>query len=573
MNIGLIYCKDYMKKYLVNRSASITALVCGMTVFPIWAHAQFQIESFNTNGQLSWVDTNGSGAHHSIQWASSVDGPWHNWSESMANFTGLGSNGTTTVPMFYRMVNPDPTYQTNATYSYVQSLPSFNPLTPLESNEMRVTFMGSMIPLPVRRAQAEVSTFVEVGWVSNANDRVYHGQALDQAVFDCGAGVSANYAAAVVGMRRLNKIFITHLHADHMSDLTHIYCFGPSSDRKTPLYVFGPGPSGVENPTTSGQFYDDGTSNYCAMLRAACRWHTESFSFQPTRYLNYQSPTKESWGLPVEPLPVGDDQPDDAYAMIPIQMDWTEVGGVAYNNQTTGLKITHYPVIHTRRGSVGYKLEWTPPGATNPLSLTISGDTKPETNSVNQACNGTNGVDLFIHEMVVPAEVWAYKNMGLDAAPTVGDPLYPSFTNTVAQLTTVQNSSHTPQGAFGYLLSQIKPAPRLAVPIHFPVADDTVQSALKSVQAHCPNIVMGKDIVWAFDLMVLRVFPDKIIQCRASVSDFAFNPPVQISTNGFYAPKYHNTDGSGDAYGQIDRSSEIRNTNDDGSVNFSVDGY
>jgi hypothetical protein len=25
-----------------------------------------------------------------------------------------------------------------------------------------------------------------------------------------------------------------------MSDLTHIYCFGPCQDRKSPLYVFGP---------------------------------------------------------------------------------------------------------------------------------------------------------------------------------------------------------------------------------------------------------------------------------------------------------------------------------------------
>jgi hypothetical protein len=113
------------------------------------------------------------------------------------------------VPMFYRMVTPDPTYQASASYSYYQNLEAFNPLTPLETNEMRVTFMGSMIPLPVRRAQAEMSIFVEVGWKADPTDVVYQGRAVDQFVFDCGAGVSANYAAAVVGFRRMDKVFIT----------------------------------------------------------------------------------------------------------------------------------------------------------------------------------------------------------------------------------------------------------------------------------------------------------------------------------------------------------------------------
>ncbi len=49
-----------------------------------------------------------------------------------------------------------------------------------------------------------------------------------------------------------------------------------------------------------------------------------------------------------------------------IKLNWTNIGGVAYHNQDTGVKVTHYPVIHARRGSMGYKLEWTPPGATNP---------------------------------------------------------------------------------------------------------------------------------------------------------------------------------------------------------------
>ncbi len=51
---------------------------------------------------------------------------------------------------------------------------------------------------------------------------------------------------------------------------------------------------------------------------------------------------------------------------------------------------------------------------------------------------------------------------------------------------------------------------------HFPVADDTVGSAFDSVKAHCPDIEMGRDIVWSFNRMVLRVFPDRIEQVRVN---------------------------------------------------------
>jgi ribonuclease Z len=558
----------FARSYPAFVALAIAAVLC-----PPLARGQLKIDSFGANGQLNWSDPGGTGTHYAVQWAPSVQGPWQNWQDAVANLTGLGPTGTAAVPMFYRMVTPDPTYRSNAYYTYFERLEGFNPITPLETNEMRITFMGSMIPLPVRRAQAEMSVFVEMGWKPDPSDSYYHGRALDQCIFDCGTAASANYAAAVVGFRRMDKVFINHLHADHMNDLTHIYCFGPSGDRKSPLYVFGQGPSGVESPTNSTIYYDDGVSNYCAHLREACRWHTESFSFQPTRYTNYVIPTKESWGLPVDPVPVSNDTPDDGYAMVPITLNWSNVG-VAYSNQATGVKVTHYPVIHARKGSMGYKLEWTPPGATNPLTMMYSSDTKPETNSVNLANNGGRGVDVFIHEMVVPPDVWAYKQMGLNAPPSTNNPaLYASYQATVAQLTAVQNSSHTPQGAYGYLLSQISPPPRLAVATHFPTADDTVASAFNSVQAHCTNIVFGSNIVWSFDLMVLRVFPDRIEQRRAVVSDYAWNPPVQLPTNGMYAPKYNDGKGNGNPYAQIDLSTQIPATNSNGTVNYRTDGY
>ena len=538
------------------------------------AFGQTEITAFDGNGQISWDDPGGTGTHYAVQWSASGLSNWMSWQDAEATLAGLGATGTAAVPMFYRVVAQDPTYEPTETYTYYyKNLPLFDPLTPLSNDEMRITFMGSMIPLPVRKAQAEMSVFVEVGWSNDPSDRVYGGRAVDQFIFDMGAGVSANFAAAKVGYRRMDKVFINHLHGDHMSDLVHTYCFGPSADRKSPLFVWGSGPTGLESPAGSETYYDDGTSNFCAHLREALRWHSESFSFQNTAYSNYVPPTRESWGLPHDPVPVGNDATNDAYALVPIELDWTKVGGLAYSNAATGVKITHFPVIHARRGSMGYKVDWQTPDGTN-LSMIYTSDTKPETNCIEQAKNGGRGVDVFIHEMVVPPEVWAYKNMGLDGPIEEGQPGYSNFVATVEGLTTVQNSSHTPQGAFGYILSQLisnNVQPKLTVATHFPVADDTVGSAFDSVKAHCPGVEMGKDIVWSFDLMVLRVFPDRVVQCRADVSDYAFTPPVQMPV-GLIPPKYNDGAGHGDPYYQIDTNAAIPAVAG-GVTNYRTDGY
>jgi len=44
--------------------------------------------------------------------------------------------------------------------------------------------------------------------------------------------------------------------------------------------------------------------------------------------------------------------------VVPVELQYDLKGGTAYNNQETGLRITHFPVIHTRVGAIGYKLEW-----------------------------------------------------------------------------------------------------------------------------------------------------------------------------------------------------------------------
>ena len=481
--------------------------------------------------------------------------------------------------------------QESQQYSYFDQLDPFYPfrdppatadplnstIPPLGKDEMRIIFMGSSIPNNLRKAQQMMSVFVEVGW-DDATQKP-----LDHFIFDCGSGVCTNYNSMNVAFDRMDKVFLNHLHGDHMSDLTHIYCFGPSAGRYTPLYVWGPGPSGQESPPGSEKYYpNDGTKGFCEHLREACRWHSESFSFQQTSYTPDEPDNRtlvEKWGLPYEPSPVSDDPPNDGYAMVPIELDW-ENGGVAYDNKDTGVKITYFKVIHARRGSIGYKLEWTPPGipGAKTLSMIYSSDTKPEELCIEQAKNEGKGVDVFIHEMIVPAQVWAMKFKHLSELPNPDSFL-------VQQLTMVQNSSHTPQGAFGYLLSQIEPRPRLTVATHFPVADDTVECAMNSVMEHC-KVVQGRDpkpkedaarITWSFDCMVITVSKDRILEQRGIVSDFEYSatalaiPPVPGVMN---PAKYSDADGNGDPYAQLDRSTEIEPCDcDTGECRYREDGY
>lgn len=462
-------------------------------------------------------------------------------------------------------------------------------IRPLGEDQMRVSFLGTAVP-PRTLAQRMMSIFVEVGW-----DPVRQ-MPLDQFVFDCGSGVVANYGALNIGFGRMNKIFLTHLHGDHMSDLIHIYCFGPSADRKSPLFVWGPGPSGIRNPAYPDQspheYFDDGTNAFCWHLREACRWHSESFSFQTTSYPDYQheKPTQESWGLPWEPRPVSDDADDDAYAIIPMELTlerYHQGDTLAYHNRATGVKITYFPVIHARVGSIGYKLEWTVPSTGEVRTLIYTGDTKPESVSRDEAINGGRGVDIFIHEMALPPQVWATKSAH---APV----LLPADSSGVAQLARVEDSSHSPQGAFGYLLSTISPRPRLTVATHFPSADDTVACALNSIQAHCP-VYQGNlrppgiapeaaRVTWSFDRMVITVAQDWIAEQRAVVEEFGFSATTQLppgtsyAGEGFNPPKYACRDSAtgelvGDPYAQIDQSTAIAPCDPDSQCRYSPDGY
>ena len=206
--------------------------------------------------------------------------------------------------------------------------------------------------------------------------------------------------------------------------------------------------------------------------------------------------------------------------------------------------------------------------------MIYTSDTKPEYNSVNQAINGGKGVDVFIHEMIVPAQVWTMKNTHMDHLPELTDP-------GVVYLQMVQNSSHSQQGAFGHLLSLIEPKPRLTVATHFPAADDTIACAMKSVQEHFPNVrvYQGNDalssdvrITWSSDLMVIKVTKEKIVELRGEISDYEFCATLNLPDETPNPAKY-SKNGTGDPEAQIDPTEQIPSCQSKQKCNYREDGY
>jgi ribonuclease Z len=217
----------------------------------------------------------------------------------------------------------------------------------LEDGEMRVTVLGSGNPW-VTKAQASASILVEVG-----------NPERDLIVFDLGSGSLANFAGLGLPVNKLDKVFITHLHADHTADL--ITLFG--SYRKTGRVDRGVsvwGPSGSEPRL--------GTRHFAEAILEACAWDTESYRSMAAA---------ESEEMPV------------------VEFDYRETQ-VVY--EANGVTITAFPVIHAIDGAVGYRLDYAG------LTFVHSGDTRPGWPLV-RACEG--GVDLLIHECFPPPATMA----------------------------------------------------------------------------------------------------------------------------------------------------------------------
>jgi ribonuclease Z len=216
----------------------------------------------------------------------------------------------------------------------------------IEDGELRVTVLGSGNPWPTR-AQASGSVMVEIG-----------NPQRDLLVFDLGTGALANYASLKLPVNTLDKLFITHLHADHMSDLLTLSgSFAKVGRADGPVHVWGPG---GEEPRL-------GTKHFCEAIEEALTWDTTA-------------------GIgPINP---------ESMKIVAHESDFSKTQ-VVY--EANGVKVTSFPVVHCISGAVGYRLDFAG------LSFGFSGDARPCWPLVN-ACKG---VDVLIHECFPPAAALA----------------------------------------------------------------------------------------------------------------------------------------------------------------------
>jgi len=234
------------------------------------------------------------------------------------------------------------------------------PGEPVPEDEMRITVMGTGWGY-IRPGQADQSFYVELG----------NG---DTFMFDLGAGSEANYMRMHVPYSKMTNLFISHLHMDHIGSLPHVYSFGPSGDRFTPMNIYGP----------SGNTPELGTKHMVEGMKQFTNWNKVSF---------------------MTSIPE-----NDGYEINVHEFDYKLNPGVAY--EKNGVVIQHFPAAHSMDGAVNYRLEW------NGLCAVFPSDTNPTTWDVE---NGQD-CDIIFHEVGPNPEVYSNKmNMPLKTAQMIVD--------------------------------------------------------------------------------------------------------------------------------------------------------
>ncbi len=218
-------------------------------------------------------------------------------------------------------------------------------------DEMFVVALGTGMPTPITRAQKSSAWYVELG-----NGDIF--------LFDCGSGSAENLFALRPEFHRVDKVFASHLHSDHVGDVPALWIGGWLSGRYTPLHIYGP----------SGSEPELGTAAFVDGLQKAYAWDVRGRA-----------------GI----------LPDAGGRLVAHEFDFKQVNGVVY--EKNGVKVTSFPAVHVLDGSVSYRLEW------NGLSFVFGGDSAPNKWFVEHA----KGADFAIHECFYTPEGLA-KTLGWD---------------------------------------------------------------------------------------------------------------------------------------------------------------
>lgn len=218
----------------------------------------------------------------------------------------------------------------------------------LARKEIRITACGTGLPA-ARHGQAGTCFLVEFG----------NGEKL---LFDIGSGSMENIAAYMIPYEFLDKLFLTHLHTDHMGDLDSLWAGGWTAGRPGGLKIWGP--SGL-HPELGTKAAMDAFLKYVA-------WDKETRSFVIT---------PKSGEIEV------------------VEFDYKIVNQKIYEQD--GVIIRSIPAIHTGDGPISYIAEY------EGMKVVIGGDTAPNKWFIKYATDG----DLVIHEaFLVPGDFVKFYN-------------------------------------------------------------------------------------------------------------------------------------------------------------------
>jgi ribonuclease Z len=201
--------------------------------------------------------------------------------------------------------------------------------------DIRVTLLGTASGPRAFVDKAGISTLVEAG-----------GERL---LFDAGRGFMQRLVQAGFPMNAVSKLFLTHLHSDHVIGVPDLMLtpWSAAPERKVPLEVWGP----------------DGTRDMMRHLE-------EAFAFD----IHMRRDVDESFSPEGIRMVAHDIQPGKVY-------------------EKNGVTVTAFLVSHGLvKPSYGYRVDYAG------RSVALSGDTSPSDNLVAVCKN----VDVLIHEAIDP---------------------------------------------------------------------------------------------------------------------------------------------------------------------------
>jgi ribonuclease Z len=214
----------------------------------------------------------------------------------------------------------------------------------LAADEMRIIALGTGMPNQTKRA-VSISYLVELG----------NG---DKFLFDIGLGSMGNLFSLRPDFSKLDKVFASHLHVDHVGDFMGLHIGSWLSGRYTPIHFYGP----------SGSTPELGSKTFIKGMKMAYQWDIAT----------------RSGALP------------DAGGQIEVhEFDYMKQNQVVY--EKNGVTIRAWPAIHSLDGSVSYSLEW------SGLKYVFGGDTYPNKWYMEFA----KGADVASHECFLPPKALA----------------------------------------------------------------------------------------------------------------------------------------------------------------------